>query len=193
VASTADGAEPTGPEPTSPGPLSTSYASSSSSDSRPGQSRITHRPPRFPTKAEKKSGSFANDGDDEEEEENEPAFLLHQPPKDDPDSGAGGPYDMGATLRGTAGDPPRKLLAKYGKIHYSQTSDSSASSTAVVTKRAAAAKKPSGPLSPRRTAELSGRRSSGKGKGLLAKDSSDGTPSMSSSFSDLDGMLFEPW
>lgn len=38
-----------------------------------------------------------------------------------------------------------------------------------------------GPLSPRRTAELAGR-SPGKGR-----EGSDGTPSMGSSFSDLDG------
>lgn len=43
--------------------------------------------------------------------------------------------------------------------------------------------RPVGPLSPRRTAELAG---TGKGSGK----GSDGTPSMGSSFSDLDGTLF---
>lgn len=42
-----------------------------------------------------------------------------------------------------------------------------------------------GPLSPRRTAELAGRSPGTKGKG---RDGSDGTPSMGSSFSDLDGL-----
>lgn len=42
-----------------------------------------------------------------------------------------------------------------------------------------------GPLSPKRTAELAGRSPGTKGKG---REGSDGTPSMGSSFSDLDGM-----
>jgi hypothetical protein len=49
---------------------------------------------------------------------------------------------------------------------------------------------PPGPLSPRRAAELAGRSASGKGsKGKgYSREGSDGTPSMGSSFSDLDGM-----
>lgn len=49
-------------------------------------------------------------------------------------------------------------------------------------------KKPPGPLSPRRAAALAGRSPSGyKGK---SREGSDGTPSMGSSFSDLDGACF---
>jgi len=65
----------------------------------------------------------------------------------------------------------------------SQTSDSSASSAAPrrrVDVTGGNGKKP-GPLSPRRTAELAGR-SPGKGR-----EGSEGSPSMGSSFSDLDG------
>lgn len=73
----------------------------------------------------------------------------------------------------------------------SQTSDSSTSS-------ATPARRPeplhgthrhrlTGPLSPRRHEELAGRSPGLKGKG---RQDSDGTPSMGSSFSDLDGMLY---
>jgi hypothetical protein len=90
----------------------------------------------------------------------------------------------------------------------SQTSDSSVGSAAVVSRRPATAgngasagaggagggrtggerRGPAGPLlSPRRTAELAARGIRGKG---ASREGSDGTPSMGSSFSDLDGELF---
>ena len=107
----------------------------------------------------------------------EPAFMpvLHQDPS--------------ATLRGD----PRNIARKTGhanankrQVDLSQTSDSSASSTpaSAAPRRDVHVRgdRPVGPLSPRRTAELAGTgRGSGKG--------SDGTPSMGSSFSDLDGMF----
>jgi hypothetical protein len=73
----------------------------------------------------------------------------------------------------------------------SQTSDSSASSATPATRRpeplhGTQRQRPTGPLSPRRTVELAGRSPGLKGKG---RQDSDGTPSMGSSFSDLDGML----
>jgi hypothetical protein len=69
----------------------------------------------------------------------------------------------------------------------SQTSDSSASSTAPTSRRpeplqGLGRQRPTGPLSPKRTAQLSGKR----------REGSDGTPSMGSSFSDLDGKLLFP-
>jgi hypothetical protein len=45
-----------------------------------------------------------------------------------------------------------------------------------------------GPLSPRRTAELAGRSPGNQSKGY-SREGSDGTPSMGSSYSDLDGKL----
>jgi hypothetical protein len=48
-----------------------------------------------------------------------------------------------------------------------------------------------GPLSPRRTTELAGRDQGSKGKGY-SREGSDGTPSMGSSYSDLDGKLLPP-
>jgi hypothetical protein len=70
----------------------------------------------------------------------------------------------------------------------SATSDSSASSTPA-TKRPDPLhqrRRPTGPLSPKRTAELAGRSPGMKGKG---RDGSEGSPSMGSSFSDLDGLF----
>ncbi|KAG4430573.1 hypothetical protein IFR05_013955 [Cadophora sp. M221] len=152
-----------------------SPSSSSSSDSIPTyQSRLLrNRPPRYT----KKSGqpTLPNPIDSEDDE---PAFMLipHQDPS--------------ATLRG---DPRNMTKKGPGHTHntskrqvdlgvQSQTSDSSASSTpatAAPRRDMHGRDRPVGPLSPRRTAELAG---TGKGSGK----GSDGTPSMGSSFSDLD-------
>ena len=168
----------------SPGPAS-SAEDSDSSDS-PVESRIIRRPPRF--QPQDGAGSFADDDDDEAE----PAFL----PFTAQSSSAAGPSaaDLGATLRGD----PREFARRLGKAgakdktaQHSQTSDSSASSAAIVSKPGTEDRRGGalGPLSPRRTAELAGRSPGGKGKGY-SRDGSDGTPSMGSSFSDLDGMLW---
>ncbi|KAI0130222.1 hypothetical protein BJ170DRAFT_619232 [Xylariales sp. AK1849] len=173
MTTTADEADPDLP---SPGPADTSSAASSSSDSSPAQSRIIRRPPRF--QGHDGASSFADDDEDDE-----PAFLPYKPHNDS--STGGGQHDLSATLRGNPRDLPRKLPKQHGKIHLSQTSDSSTSSAAPATRGPSGDKtRPSGPLSPRRTMELAGRSPSGKGKGY-SRDS-DGTPSMGSSFSDLD-------
>ncbi|KAI1379769.1 hypothetical protein F4677DRAFT_407591 [Hypoxylon crocopeplum] len=163
------------PEPPSPGPADSSSEASSSSSS-PAQSRIIRRPPRFQNNDA--ASSFADD------EDSQPAFLLHKHPSDS----GGGQHDLSATLRG---NPSRDYAKRHSKgssrIHQSQTSDSSTSSAATPLRgppdpsRAAGG---SGPLSPRHTMELAGRSPGGKGKGY-SRDS-DGTPSMGSSFSDLD-------
>jgi hypothetical protein len=84
--------------------------------------------------------------------------------------------DPSATLRDDTRSVTRRPARGKGEI--SQTSDSSTSSTNPVMNRGTANPRRTtpGPLSPKRTAELAGR-----------KDGSDGTPSMGSSFSDLDG------
>ncbi|KAI1365281.1 hypothetical protein F5Y08DRAFT_186553 [Xylaria arbuscula] len=163
-------------DPNSPGPAESSSASSSSSSS-PAQSRIIRRPPRFQGND---GPSFADDDDDDDDEN--PAFLPYRPQH----SGAtSGQSDMGATLRGDFRDPGKRPVKGSGRdrIHHSQTSDSSASSVPV--SRGAHEKRLNGPLSPRRTLELAGRSPGGKAK-TYSRDS-DGTPSMGSSFSDLDG------
>ncbi|KAK8908058.1 hypothetical protein QC760_003926 [Botrytis cinerea] len=94
------------------------------------------------------------------------------------------PQDPSATLRGVPPNPSRRTPAHPKKLLpvESQTSDSSTSSSApIVNKRhnnlSGGGRRPmTGPLSPRRTTELQSERSDG------------GTPSMGSSFSDLDGL-----
>lgn len=92
-------------------------------------------------------------------------------------------HDPSATLRGEPVGIAKRTHG-YKKTDISQTSDSSASSTAPSTKPVASLRRHGpGPLSPRRTAELAGRSPRGKGR-----EGSEGSPSMGSSFSDLDGM-----
>ncbi|KAI0458109.1 hypothetical protein F5B21DRAFT_500754 [Xylaria acuta] len=158
-------------DPRSPGAAeSSSAASSSSSSSSPAQSRIIRRPPRFQSN---EGPSFADDDDDDDEVE--PAFLPYRPQAE---------HDLSATLRGNPRDPGKRSLkgSDRHRIHHSQTSDSSTSSAPL--SRGGNDKRPSGPLSPRRVIESAGRSPGGKSKGY-SRDS-DGTPSMGSSFSDLD-------
>lgn len=167
---------PLSPEPaetSQPGSPSPS-ASSSSSNSSPAQSRIIRRPPRF--RGNDQTTSFIDDDDDEEDEL---AFRMYQP-QTAGSSSAGQTHDMSATLRGDQKRLPKHSARDNHRLHRSHHSDSSSSSAAAF--RAG----PGGPLSPRRTMELTGQSSGVKGKGL-SRDS-DGTPSMGSSFSDLDGM-----
>ncbi|XXH02674.1 hypothetical protein Hte_009056 [Hypoxylon texense] len=188
------------PDPPSPSPAesSDSEASSSSSSSSPAQSRIIRRPPRFQGNNDAAS-SFADD------EDAEPAFLPYKP------DGSAGQHDLSATLRGN----PREnystrrhqhLKGSSGREHHhhhhhqqqhrthqSHTSDSSASSATTPLKSVSSDQSrpggsAAGPLSPRRTMELAGRSPAGssKGKGVVYSRDSDGTPSMGSSYSDLD-------
>ncbi|KAH8908004.1 hypothetical protein BR93DRAFT_958513 [Coniochaeta sp. PMI_546] len=189
------------PEPSSP---AKSESSTSSSSSSPVESRIIKRPPRSGPKPGPTTSIFPDDDEDEAE----PAFLPYKSPPPAPAASAGS-SDLGATLRGApsrrpAPPPTSKAAATAflpsrerstlsdrhaGELRESQTSDSSASSTAQPQRghhlagRGKRHPPPPGPLSPRRTAELAGRSPAGKGKG---REGSDGTPSMGSSFSDLD-------
>ncbi|KAI8313685.1 Autophagy-related protein 29 [Colletotrichum sp. SAR11_59] len=172
---------PRSPEPASP-PDESSSPASSDDESSPAQSRIIRRPPRF---QQQRDGGV--NLDDEDEDDAEPAFLQYKPQSA---SNASSAQDMGSTLRG---DPRNARRTPKGKerIHHSETSDSSTSSPALISRSSATSdhRRPAagggGPLSPRRAAELSGKSPSSKGKGY-SRDGSDGTPSMGSSFSDLD-------
>ncbi|KAK0633598.1 hypothetical protein B0T14DRAFT_507331 [Immersiella caudata] len=158
-----------------------STSPSDSSDESPAQSHIIRRPPRF----------HPADGpdDDDDEDEAEPAFLPFQPQQESTITSGSSGHDMGATLRGNVRDLGRRPLRDVkgkDRIHQSQTSDSSTSSAAMVPRQPTRGDLAiPGPLSPRRTAELAGRSPVGKGKGV-SREGSDGTPSMGSSFSDLD-------
>ncbi|PQE16152.1 multidomain presynaptic cytomatrix related protein [Rutstroemia sp. NJR-2017a BVV2] len=151
---------------------SPSDSDSDSSSSAPVQSRLLRR--RFPSaKKDKEKESNENEPSSDSDEL---AFLPAS-------------HDPSATLRG---DP--RHLSRRNPVHSkkpltreSQTSDSSTSSSAQVIRKPEIVplhhrnigqrRPPTGPLSPRRTAELQSERSDG------------GTPSMGSSFSDLDGGL----
>ncbi|KAI3329635.1 hypothetical protein F4824DRAFT_505949 [Ustulina deusta] len=167
-------------DPHSPASVESTSAASSSSSS-PAQSRIIRRPPRFQGN---EGPSFVDDDDDDDDDDDaEPAFLPYRPQAGGAMSGQ---HDLSATLRGDIRDQKRSVKgSSRDRIYHSQTSDSSTSSVAV--SRGATDKRPSGPLSPRRTLELAGRSPGSKGKGY-SRDS-DGTPSMGSSFSDLDGTV----
>ncbi|KAG4033287.1 hypothetical protein MFRU_005g02990 [Monilinia fructicola] len=131
---------------------------SSDDESLAFQSRIIR--PRFPSK---KTAEGPSSDDDE------PVFLPT-------------PHDPSATLRGDPRNNPRRIPVHPRKSVpvESQTSDSSTSSTAQIIDKihnavsAGGRRLPTGPLSPRRTMELQSERSDG------------GTPSMGSSYSDLD-------
>lgn len=178
--------QPTAPEPErspSPGPAEDSSTTSSEDESSPAQSRIIRRPPRFQQ----------NDGgpsyDDDDDDESEPAFQPYKAPSNQTSA-----QDLGSTLRGDGRNSSKRQSRKQEKdvIHHSQTSDSSVGSAAMVQKPSKSQEsRAPGPLSPRRAAELSGRSPGSRG---YSREGSDGTPSMGSSFSDLDGkFLFAPY
>ncbi|KAI1065478.1 hypothetical protein LB507_000810 [Fusarium sp. FIESC RH6] len=163
----------------SPGPAEDSSATSSDDESVPAQSRIIRRPPRF---QQPEGGQYEDDEDDE----SEPAFQPYTSP-----SSKTSAQDLGSTLRGDGRSSGKRHHRSHGKpaIHQSNTSDSSASSAAMIQKPdkpdKSAEQRTPGPLSPRRTAELAGRSPGSKNKGY-SREGSDGTPSMGSSYSDLD-------
>ncbi|KAK2015717.1 hypothetical protein LZ32DRAFT_656134 [Colletotrichum eremochloae] len=164
-------ATPRSPELTSPGADELSSPTSSDDESSPAQSRIIRRPPRF----QQRDGPVDLDDEDEDAE---PAFLQYKPQSSNTSA-----QDLGSTLRGDPRNARRTPKGKE-KLHYSETSDSSTSSPAMVSRGPSTGeRRPAGPLSPRRPAELAGKSPGRKG---YSRDGSDGTPSMGSSFSDLD-------
>ncbi|KAK3997009.1 hypothetical protein QBC44DRAFT_126754 [Cladorrhinum sp. PSN332] len=177
--------------PSSPGPASSSSSDNDDSDDdSPVHSRIIRRPP-FSTHNRERA-TFDGVQEEEEEEEPEAAFLAFAAPTPTATSN----QDMTSTLRGNINLRNRVgVRGSFDQSSRSQTSDSSSSSAAIIepqrqpatSGRGGGDRYPSGgyghggALSPRRTAEL-------KGKGTLRETGSDGTgtPSMGSSFSDLD-------
>ncbi|CAG9940530.1 unnamed protein product [Clonostachys rosea f. rosea IK726] len=170
--------DPDPESPPSPGPAESDSTLTSDDESSPAQSRIIRRPPRF--QQQDNSTDYADD----EEEESEPAFQ----PWPSSNKNQTSAQDLTSTLRGDNREKFKRTPKSLGKkpVHHSpsQTSDSDAGSAATGggMERSLEHGKPS-PLSPRRTAELAGRSPGSKG---YSRDGSDGTPSMGSSFSDLD-------
>lgn len=161
----------------SPGPAESSSTASSEDESSPAQSRIIRRPPRFQHK------DVATYDEDDDDDSSEPAF---QPYEASSDRASG---DLGSTLRGdnraSTKRFPKSISNKH--THQSQTSDSSTGSAALVKRPGKPREQRApGPLSPRRAAELAVRSPGSKSQGY-SREGSDGTPSMGSSYSDLDG------
>ncbi|KAI6784264.1 Autophagy-related protein-like protein [Emericellopsis cladophorae] len=149
----------------SPGPAESS-SGSSEDESYPAQSRIIRRPPRYQQKA---SNVY-----DDEDDESEPAFQPYQPP-------AGGNDRSGQSMTSTLRDEVRPSGARrVGKAaqrpHHSQTSDSDTNLPTPARRPARSSEQRTpGPLSPRRTTELSGRSPIAK-----SREGSDGTPTLTS-------------
>ncbi|KAH7126290.1 hypothetical protein B0J13DRAFT_565198 [Dactylonectria estremocensis] len=159
----------------SPGPAEDSSTATSDDESSPAQSRIIRRPPRF------QQHDAAPPYDDDDDDESEPAFQPYKGPEQ---ASAG---DLGSTLKGDGRGSSKKFPKSLGKgaIHKSQTSDSSASSAAMVQRPSKSREqRQPGPLSPR-LAEVAAQSPGSKSRGY-SREGSDGTPSMGSSFSDLD-------
>lgn len=158
------------PNPPSPGPADSS--SDDSDDSSPAQSRIIRRPPRFQPQDEPRG--YGYDDDDVE-----PAFQAQNHESS----------DLNSTLRGDGTAISGDSGKNKGRLHQSQTSDSSTGSTAVIPRpQKSAGRGQPGPISPR-AAQLAGRSPGGKSK-AASRVGSDGTRSMGSSFSDLEGMYY---
>ena len=167
------------PSATSQSSIVSSDGDESSSDSNlPIQSRLLRRPPRRIRSS------------DDEEVDDTPTFL----PFTDPGRAAPRKQASAATLRDSPGQIVRHRTSNE-KIRNSQTSDSSASSTAQHhpvshrdPKHPRAVNAGTGMSSvPRRTAELADRSPQSTGNGQTPGRESDGAPSVGSSFSDLDG------
>ncbi|ROT35447.1 hypothetical protein SODALDRAFT_337443 [Sodiomyces alkalinus F11] len=187
---------PQSPGPASPSPDdSSSFDSSEDSESPPAQSRIIRRPPRFQP-AHRNEGGPRDFGDDDDDDETdaEPAFAA-QPTTGTSNSSV---QDLASTIRG---DPATSRRPDKGKgkgkekekekekamQQQPETSDSSATSSPALPSRGGpgggSQRRAQGqaPLSPRRTMELAAGM-----KSPSRREGSDGTPSMGSSFSDLD-------
>lgn len=166
----------------SPEPAETESTMTSDEESEPAQSRIIRRPPRFSHQQE------LSTYDEDEGEESEPAFQPYRPNRNDNQSSTS---DLTSTLRGVNQAVSRKTSTRARKEQdrHSQTSDSDTSSPAIVQRPGPRREQRNSAVpSPRRANEGTAR-----GSNSRATDGSDGTPSMGSSYSDLDGKLVQEY
>lgn len=123
-------------------------------------------------------------GDLDDDDDDSPAFLP-LPRENEP-----GVQHMNSTLRQQNSIPEtsRRQITGYTPSHRRElvSLDSSASSGVAIGSPRAGPQRPTEPLSPRRVANLSRQSSRQQGS---ANQSSEETPSMGSSFSDLDGIF----
>lgn len=159
------------------------------SRSQLGKSQMFRRAPNFSTS--RASRPSTKDGEDADSDAELTFFTFAQQPSQ-------AQQDLTATLRNPAstGESARPPIS-VTKITSAGNTDSSASSIASSAAPVSSPQglgvnpnqpqRPPGPLSPRQRAQLTGTRSSPRHRAVGGKDGSDGTPSMGSSFSDLDG------
>ncbi|KAL3965084.1 hypothetical protein ACCO45_002088 [Purpureocillium lilacinum] len=170
------------PEPTKTGPCPRALLSPTQQHPPTRTSRVQ----RSPASSVDRPGFQQQDAteayQDEDEDGSEPAFQPYQA-----QSGQASAQDLTSTLKGDGHPAPKRRPKAVGRdaTQQSQTSDSSVGSAHIQRPGKTREPKGAGPLSPRRTAELAGRSPGGKAK-ASSREGSDGTPSMGSSFSDLD-------
>ncbi|KAL9073534.1 MAG: hypothetical protein Q9157_004718 [Trypethelium eluteriae] len=163
-----------------------SSESSSESEHLGGRSQMFRRMPRFSKRLGAQKGDAA--GDDDDEVDDEPAFLPLN------NEGTSANQDPSATLRNPPDAGERIMVRQQQKPsthrthsqpqqHHHQRAESLGSSESSTAAGGPQSQRAPGPLSPRHRAELA------KLSPRLQRGASDGTPSMGSSFSDLDGAL----
>ncbi|KAF2229049.1 hypothetical protein EV356DRAFT_496582 [Viridothelium virens] len=160
-----------------------SSESSSESEHLGGRSQMFRRMPRFSKRLGAQKGDAA--GDDDDEVDDEPAFLPLN------NEGTSANQDPSATLRNPPDAGERIMVRQQQKPsthrthsqpqqHHHQRAESLGSSESSTAAGGPQSQRAPGPLSPRHRAELA------KLSPRLQRGASDGTPSMGSSFSDLD-------
>lgn len=167
---------------------SSEESDSDASAERPSQSFLSksqtfRRTPRY---GAGKAAKLETDDDDDDDEDDEPAFFTLAK------AGSKGAQDLGATLRSPeqeseATREPIPVTRISSQANTESSASSLASSAAPISSPVDTTRsnRAPGPLSPRQRAGIAAVSPRGRGPG--GKDGSDGTPSMGSSFSDLDG------
>ncbi|KAF2273697.1 uncharacterized protein EI97DRAFT_480252 [Westerdykella ornata] len=168
--------------------LSSSSSSSSESDmdGPAHRSQLFKRPPRFQKQKPRDLLSYDEEPEegDDHDRSSDASLPFAQPQRDVTLRGGGAPADKDAQSQ--TSDPPRPSQNDKGKQPATSRPDRLDASSSLASSASDAPKpqKP-GPLSPKHRAELPGlspRRAGTRAK----KEGSEGTPSMGSSFSDLD-------
>ncbi len=175
---------------TSPSARSDSSSESSSAESEPAarlsKSQAFRQRPRFASKGKARMQQSDEGEDDDEDDEEQPAFLPFTSPSVPPLSNDPSATVRMNTPRTTTQSPSPSQPTRRQRTQTTHSSASSGSSAAAAGTPVDRThnQRPPGPLSPRRAAELS---ALSPRRRALAREGSDGTPSMGSSFSDLDG------
>ena len=179
------------PDEESSEPLSSSVSSESDSDDSNSHRTPFKRFGRFSVRNRPRSNS-SDEGEDEDEDA--PAFLPLEAPQEtaeEYENGSQQPLPQPTGLQKTpvvvqGASTNRQQTAHESSNTSSISSGMNTSSPMADPQRSQRSSRQIGALSPRRTAELAGVNARGRAN---RREGSDGTPSMGSSFSDLDGMF----